>query len=202
MSSKLILTLAACLSLGACATVDLNDVASSKASTSSKVVDINVVQRAASKLYAAFTNRGFVANTSRKRVHSAAMVLLEGMDSEKLTKTDAGYVETATDSTVVLSDIRIATNHVEQTTKAAEVYLAIVPTERSLREELSSLEQALLASREAEQIFETALDKTGANKTSLDYVSYATAVDSLRDVTDAFGDRVREAQSDNAAAIF
>ena len=202
MSSKLILTLAACLSLGACATVDLNDVASSKASTSSKVVDINVVQRAASKLYAAFTNRGFVASTSRKRVHSAAMVLLEGMDSEKLTKTDAGYVETATDSTVVLSDIRIATNHVEQTTKAAEVYLAIVPTERSLREELSSLEQALLASREAEQIFETALDKTGANKTSLDYVSYATAVDSLRDVTDAFGDRVREAQSDNAAAIF
>ncbi len=202
MSSKLILTLAACLSLGACATVDLNDVASSKASTSSKVVDINVVQRAASKLYAAFTNRGFVASTSRKRVHSAAMVLLEGMDSEKLTKTDAGYVETATDSTVVLSDIRIATNHVEQTTKAAEVYLAIVPTERSLREELSSLEQALLASREAEQIFETALDKTGANKTSLDYVSYATAVDSLRDVTDAFGDRVRESQSDNAAAIF
>ena len=202
MSSKLILTLAACLSLGACATVDLNDVASSKASASSKIVDINVVQRAASKLYAAFTNRGFVASTSRKRVHSAAMVLLEGMDSEKLTKTDAGYVETATDSTVVLSDIRIATNHVEQTTKAAEVYLAIVPTERSLREELSSLEQALLASREAEQIFETALDKTGANKTSLDYVSYATAVDSLRDVTDAFGDRVRESQSDNAAAIF
>lgn len=202
MSLRLTLILTAALSLSACATVDLTEVTAPKNASAAQVADVNVVQRAASKLYAAFTNRGFVAKDSRKKMRSAARVLLKGLeDKGAATIASAGYADLAVDSVVVLSDIRMAATHVEQTTKAAEVYLAMAPGEKSLRKELVSLEKALIASREASQVFEDALIKTVGETTALDFVSYSNSVNELRDVTNAFGDRVRESQMNKASEI-
>lgn len=202
MSLRLTLLLTAALSLSACATVDLTEVTAPKNASAVKVADVNVVQRAASKLYAAFTNRGFVAKDSRKKMRSAARVLLKGLEDKGSTSvTSAGYADTAVDSVIVLSDIRMAATHVEQTTKAAEVYLAMAPGEKSLRKELVSLEKALIASREASQIFEDALIKTVGETSAMDFVSYKNSVNELRDVTNAFGDRVRESQINKASQI-
>ena len=195
MSLRLTLLLAASLSMSACATVDLNDIGTKSSPAASKSVDVNVVQRAASKLYAAFSSRGFVTKNSRKKMQTAARVLLNGLeDKDAATTQSAGYAVMATDSSIVLSDIRLASSHVEQTTKAAEVYLAMAPSEKSLRKELVSLEKALIASREASQVFEDALLQTAGTAETLDYKAYVSSVGELRDVTNAFGDRVREAQ--------
>ena len=202
MSLRLTLLLAASLSLSACATVDLNEMASSGATPAAKTADVNVVQRAASKLYTAFTNRGFVPKSSRKKMQSAARVLLKGLEDKEVTSVSAvAYVDMAQSPQVILSDIRMAASHVEQTTKAAEVYLAMAPSEKSLRKELVSLEKALIASREASQVFEDALIKTSGEATAMDYKAYKTSVNELRDVTNAFGDRVREAQMTKVAEI-
>ena len=202
MSLRFTLILTAALSLSACATVDLTDVTTPKASSTVSVADVNVVQRAAAKLYAAFANRGFVANDSRKKMRTAARVLLKGLeDKDTASIESAGYAALATEPMVVLSDIRMAATHVEQTTKAAEVYLAMAPGERSLRKELVSLEKALIASREASQVFEDALIKLAGETKAMDFVSYKQSVNELRDVTNAFGDRVRESQMSSAAAI-
>jgi len=131
MSLRLTLILTASLSMSACATVDLNDIGAKSTPAASKTVDVNVVQRAASKLYAAFSSRGFVT---------------------------------------------------------------MAPSEKSLRKELVSLEKALIASREASQVFEDALLQTEGTAETLDYKAYVSSVGELRDVTNAFGDRVREAQ--------
>ena len=201
MSVKLTIMFAACLSLTACATVDLSEVAASNKAASANVDNLNVVQRAAAKLHAAFSNRGFVAKTSRQRVHSAANVLLKGLESEALSDTvNAGYMDGLTDQAAILSDLRLAASHVEQTTKAAEVYLAIAPADRSLRNELTSLERALLASREAEQLFEAGLEQTGGNMKALEFVGFQHAVNELRNVTDEFGHRVRDERSVKTAA--
>ena len=202
MSLRLTILLTAALSLSACATVDLTEVTAPKSASAAQVADVNVVQRAASKLNAAFTNRGFVAKDSRKKMRSAARVLLKGLEDKGAASiTSAGYADSAVDSVIVLSDIRIAAKHVEQTTKAAEVYLAMAPGEKSLRKELVSLEKALIASREASQVFEDALIKTVGETSAMDFVSYKNSVNELRDVTNAFGDRVRESQINKVSEI-
>lgn len=202
MSLRLTLILTAALSMSACATVDLTEVTAPKAESTAKVADINVVHRAASKLYAAFTNRGFVAKDSRKKMRSAATVLLKGLEDKNASSVvSEGYVHKAADPAAILSDIRIAAGHVEQTTKAAEVFLVMAPGEKSLRKELVSLEKALIASREASQVFEDALIKTSGETTAMDFVSYERSVNELRDVTNAFGDRVRESQMTKLAEI-
>jgi len=202
MSLRLTLLLTAAFSMSACATVDLNDVATSNTPSTEKPVDVNVVQRAASKLYAAFSSRGFVAKDSRKKMRSAARVLLKGLENKDVTTASAAsYADNAQNQATVLTDIRMASAHVEQTTKAAEVYLVMAPADKSLRKELVSLEKALIASREASQVFEDALIKTAGNANAADYMAYTRAVNELRDVTNAFGDRVREAQMVKVAVI-
>jgi len=202
MSLRFTFTLVAALSMSACATVDLNDVATSSSPAAAKSVDVNVVHRAASKLYAVFSSRGFVAKDSRKKMQSAARVLLKGLEDKVVTTASSdGYVVKASDTLVILSDIRMASTHVEQTTKAAEVYLAMAPAEKTLRKELVSLEKALIASREASQVFEDSLLKAAGEATAMDFAAYKTSVNELRDVTNAFGDRVREAQMTKVAAI-
>ncbi|MDB2437120.1 hypothetical protein N9W89_00250 [Hellea sp.] len=195
MSLRLTIALTACLSVSACATVDLNEMGAQSKPTATKSVDVNVVQRATAKLVAAFSNRGFVHKDSRKKVRSATRVLLKGLEDKDVTASaPVSYASLATDKNVVLSDIRLASSQVEQTTKAAEVYLAMVPADKSVRKELVSLEKALIASREASMIFEDALLKTAGTANDLDYTSYKSSVNALRDVTNAFGDRVRESQ--------
>ena len=194
MGLRLTIALLSCLSMTACATVDLDEMAAANNASKSEFVSVNVVQSAATKLYAAFTNKGFVAKTSQKRMQSAAQILLVGLQEQGVKASDESYASTAVDPLIVLADIKTASHHVEQTTKAAEVYLAIAPSDKSLRKELNSLEDALLASRAAEIAFEEALLQTGRPLTSSEFVNYNQHVDELKEVTNAFGDRVRDAQ--------
>lgn len=183
--------------LSGCATVDLNEMAASSASAKTQTTKrANVVERAASKLYAAFTNRGFVAKTSRKRMRSATRILLEGLEDASVTPVagETSYAERALPASVVETDILFAASHVEQTTRAAEVYLEMSPSTDSLRKELSSLETALMASREASRAFKSA-GGTTAQITELD-----ARIDDLGRVTDEFGLRVRRKAGEELSA--
>lgn len=195
MSFRLTIALVSCLSMSACATVDLDEMAAANNASKSEFVSANVVQRAVTKLYAAFTNKGLVAKTSKKKMQSAAQILLVGLQDQGLKENDDDYASITVDPLTVLADIRTASHHVEQTTKAAEVYLAIASTDKSLRKELNSLEEALLASKAAESIFEDALIKTGRPLTTTEFASYNVHVEELKDITNAFGDRVRDSRS-------
>jgi len=201
MRLKLSIILLSCLSISACATIDLDEMAAKNQPTKAATLDINVVQRAASKLYAAFSSKGFVAKDSKKRMQSAARILLKGLEEKDVTDQDMSYAANISDPEIILSDIRLASRHVEQTTKAAEVYLAMAPVETSMRPELNSLEKALLASREAEHVFEDALINSGAAVSLIELKNYSTSVRELSEITNAFGDRVRESQSNHPLQI-
>jgi len=201
MRLKLSIILLSCLSISACATIDLDEMAAKNQPTKAATLDINVVQRAASKLYAAFSSKGFVAKDSKKRMQSAARILLKGLEEKDVTDQDMSYAANISDPEIILSDIRLASRHVEQTTKAAEVYLAMAPVETSMRPELKSLEKALLASREAEHVFEDALINSGAAVSLIELKNYSASVRELSEITNAFGDRVRESQSNQPLQI-
>jgi len=201
MRLKFSIILLSCLSVSACATIDLDEIAASNQATKIATLDVNVVQRAAFKLYAAFSSKGIVAKDSRKRVQSAASVLLKGLEEKDVTDLSLSYAAGISNVDTVLADIRLASRHVEQTTKAAEVFLAIGSAETSMRSELNSLEKALLASHQAENVFEDALANFGVTITSNELKNYSIFVRELSDITNAFGDRVRDAQSQNNAPI-
>lgn len=191
MSFRLTIAILTCVSMTACATVDLDEMASANKVSTASSFDVNVVQRATTKLFSAFTNKGLVAKSSQKRMQSAARILLKGLEENDVISDQATYLATVSDSMIVKADMKTVTRHVEQTTKAAEVYLAMAPVQKSVKKELESLEEALIASRAAETIFEDALLLTNSNSQASEFMVYTTTVDELKSVTDAFGDRVR-----------
>lgn len=173
-----------------CATVDLNEMNLPMAEASSQK-DFNVIERAVAKLKSAFSSKGFVAKTSRKRVKSAAKILLTGLEEKQVTSTgDAGYSDTPKPVSVVLADMNFAKQHIVQTTKAAEIYLEMAPKDRKLDKDLVRLEAALMASLEASNVFEVSLEGQMVERMT----DFDIAVANLRKVTDEFGARVRQQQ--------
>jgi len=84
------LTIAAALATG-CTTVNVAEIATPAAAAKVEVpAEKNIVLRAASKLYAAFRSKGFVAKTSREKLQSAASILLNGLEERALTS-DTDY---------------------------------------------------------------------------------------------------------------
>jgi len=157
----------ACVSLCACATVDVTRVTKAKNIETAESINFNVVQKAASKLYSVFTNRGFVAKDSRRNMRSAARILLKGLEDKPL-NTRVRYSETLKSATELQSDILLATQQVDLTRKAAEVFLAMAPGEVSLKKELGSLQKALVASNEAKKSFSDALsNNNGPSKSKI-----------------------------------
>ena len=65
--------------LSGCATVNMSEIAVPQTAKAEAPAEKNIVLRAATKLYNALTNRGFVAKDSGERVQSAANILLEGL---------------------------------------------------------------------------------------------------------------------------
>ena len=196
MKAKFALLSLLCVAASGCATVDLANVAgtSAVAESSASPDKENVVKRAASKLYAAFTTNGWVANKNRKRVQSAASVLLRGLDATSSSSPLSAYNAASVSQNQIYLDIQRAQSFVSQATKAAEVYLAMAPDDTNLREELASLQEALIASREAQLVFKAALaGQNTSEDTAL--VTFVNSVDALRDVTDAYGDRVRSGRT-------
>lgn len=172
--------------LTGCATVNLSEMATPAAVKTESVPEKNIVLRAASKLYNMLTNKGFGAKESGKRVQSAASILLNGLEERELTVTDVDYAEQDLAITVVEADIRYTAQHINQTNKAAEVFLEIADSDRNMREELESLETALLASREASDVFSTIVTSDNVSLIQLE-----NELAALTRVTDRFGERVR-----------
>lgn len=185
---------AACLALPACTTVNMAEMAGPTAQASDAPAEVNIVKRAVEKLKTAFTQRGFGPKDSRRKMHAAADVLLNGINREAAAS-EGGYAATPKTQAVVAADILVATRHVEQTTRAAEVYLEMVPGDRGVAEELADLEAALMVSEKAVRGFGTALGDTDAAQ----LLDLRRAVDGLRRITDDFGFRVRADQSRTSA---
>jgi len=187
------ITAAAMLATG-CATVDMTEMAIPVAAKSESTAEKNIVLRAASKLYAAFQSKGFVGKTSKKKMQSAASILLNGLEERELTASN-DYAAQGHTYSVVLEDISYATQHVSRTANAAEVYFELSEGRQKLRKELGSLEEALLASRKASASFETVV---GADNSQLRALNLE--VDRLKRVTDNFGQRVRDMAAAEMAA--
>ncbi len=189
----LCITAAAMLATG-CATVDMTEMAVPVAAKSDAPAEKNIVLRAASKLYAAFQSKGFVGKTSKKKMQSAASILLNGLEERELTQENT-YAEQGRPYLVVLEDITYATQHVSRTANAAEVYFEMSEGRQKLRKELGSLEEALLASRAAATSFKAVV---GADSSELR--EFNSEVDRLKRVTDNFGQRVRDMAAAEMAA--
>ena len=176
---------AAALAATGCATVDMTEMASPVAVKAEAPAEKNIVLRAADKLYAAFRSKGFVEKTSRKKMQSAASILLNGFEERELT-TELSYDARNFPRAVVVADIDYASEHVTRTANAAEVYFELSEGGHALKKELGELEQALLASREASTAFEASIGPGSSELRGLNL-----EVDRLKRVTDEFGRRVR-----------
>lgn len=185
-----VIAVSGCLLTSACATVDMTDMTSSQPEAITKTVDVNVVQRAASRLYSVFTNRGFVEKTSRNKMRSAARMLLKGLETKPLSA-HVNYAQSVDSLETITSDIVFAQSYVDQTKQAAEIYLAMAPGETSLTKELASLQKALVAANDAKTSFSDALELKESDDTQTEFVAYTSSLKSLSQVTDDFGVRVR-----------
>ena len=187
------LTAVAIISTG-CATVDMTQMANPITAKAEAPAERNIVLRAATKLYAAFQSKGFVAKTSRKKMQSAASILLNGLEERELTS-NVNYAGQNLPRAVVIEDITYAAEYVRRTADAAEIYFDMSERHSKLREELGGLERALLSSREAVASFEEVVGTDTAELRRL-----TAEVDRLKSVTDNIGKRVREQAAAEMAA--
>lgn len=194
MRSRMFCLIAAAMLATGCATVDVTDIGSPAAAKVEAPAEKNIVLRAASKLYAAFQSKGFVAKTSREKMQSAASILLNGLEERALTS-ETDYSAQNYSRDVVIEDISFAAQHVRQTANAAEIYFELSESRKKLREELGSLESALLSSHEASISFEQIVGPE-----NVEFQIFKSEVDRLKRVTDKFGQRVRERTVAEAAA--
>jgi len=185
------LSLVAIISLSACATVDVSGYAASAANVSAEqpAETGNIIIRTVKRLYNVFVDRGLYEDNSRKRVQSAANILLNGIQApsgDEQRSASADVIEFADFS----GDVQTVRYHVTQTTKAAEVYLDIASSDADLSEELKQLQKALRVSEKAADRL-AKYDRQNDQEAAAQISALQTEVDKLRDVTDAFGDVVR-----------
>lgn len=190
----MILSLAAMISLSACATVDVTGFGASpeKVSVNQPVETGNVITRSVKRLYDVFVDRGIYEDSSRKRVQSATNILLNGLQTPDASVETVAARE-ATQSSKVLDNIQTARYHIVQTTKAAEVYLEIASHDASLTNELKLLQKALRVSEQAAEQF-AANDMADRDDIGRELSGLMHEIDGLRTVTDSFGDVVRARQ--------
>ena len=117
-----------------------------------------------------------------------------GLEERALTS-ETDYAAQNYSRDVVIEDISFAAQHVRQTANAAEIYFELSESRKKLREELGSLESALLSSHEASLSFEQVVGTENA-----EFQIFKSEVDRLKRVTDKFGQRVRERTVAEAAA--
>lgn len=101
------------------------------------------------------------------------------------------YLTRRSESDMITADISRADEYVVATTISAREFLRNNPSATDVGSELSDLETALLSARQAEAMFQQALAEKGVSENSLDMARLSTSVDQLRDVTDAYGIRLR-----------
>lgn len=191
MISRYLLISTVALSCTACATVDLQSMGgSSETTTLSAKSEMNVIMSAVARLKAVFAERGFGTESSKRKVHAAAEMLMNGISSETAVEDENPYFREAKPVPVVLADADLAMRHVVQTRRAAEIYLDLVDPDEPVEKELESLQGALITSERALATFREALPQENLS----DLEPLEASVDGLRDITDQFGDRVRQSR--------
>ena len=183
--------------LSACTTVDLSQVAIKQPREVIQKPTQNVVEQAALSLTNIFKAKGWCKSHPAEKTRTAANVLLNGVDMEP----DNTPIPASVISTRQLSrDLSEAKKLVEQTTKAAEVYLVLSEEITELGAELSHLEAALLAAREAEFGFDKSLQTSSNLIVRHKFTVFSNSVDALKNITDAYGDRIRSQIATRASA--
>ena len=177
------------LALGACATVDIADMTTISGEPAVATADqANVVINASDKLYAAFEEKGLCLSQS-ERMKTAAVAVLKG--KEALTNhPDNAYANQSKSIGAIKLDLTAATMLLDNTRKAAEVYLELTPTDADLRPELKRLEQAYYATQSAQRQFNIAIE-TVEPGTPEQMKTFQAAAEGLRLITNTYGDRVR-----------
>ena len=175
--------------LPACTTVDLSQVAIQSESVAPTPLKKNVVERASAALTSTFRSKGWCSGGPQEKTQTATSVLLNGVDSTPISKhnTELKY----TSETQLAADLVSANEQVIQTTKAAEVFLTISEDVADVDSELSLLETALLSAKEAETRFEKAVTNTGSSSLRQNLETLQSSVQSLKEITDLYGDRAR-----------
>lgn len=172
-----------------CATVDLADMTPASSQTEAPAEE-NVVIRSASAMTEYFTKSGWNVDVGQGKIQAAASFLLRGM-KHKEGKAVAPYVVSATSLNAVRADIQDASLHIQKSVKAAEVYLDMSSGEDDLAGELKVLQTALGACHNAQSVFKAALKKNEVKDINAALASLNKDVHDLRDVTNAYGERVR-----------
>ena len=180
-------------SLPACTTVDLSQVAVNTKPTAIPQQKENVVARSCQKLASLFSHKGWIKNKDKPATQHATNILLHGL--EKTGQNDKQN-QNATPKTYqsvsqINSDIMLANAQIQQTTKAAEVFLAIAAPDTSLEDELSQLETTFLTVKSAQIRFENALEQARALDNNESYNVLTSTIAKLKDITDEYGTRVR-----------
>jgi len=174
--------------LGACTTVDLSQISESQERSIILAPAQNVVERASHSLTAMFRGKGWCKGTPQEKTQSATSVLLNGV-------TNASAKQTSTliynSGAALRADMLTAAVQVNQTTKAAEVFLSMADELTELEAELSSLEIALLSARQAQSKFGLALVNFDTPENKRIHGDLTRSVDGLKTVTDAYGVRLR-----------
>jgi len=189
--------------LSACATVDITDMASNNAPVSSETVkQSNVIKHLSAKLVSTFKDKKWTNLATAKSGQSTADILLRGVSQEAVV-VKASTSQQKVTANALSANIREAEHHVFQLTKAAEKYFTLAEDDVILRDELTVLELALLTSRQAEQTFTHDVELL-TEAPDLDLAEYIESVSSLRDITDEYGQHVRNirALSDTEEAAF
>lgn len=150
--------------------------------------ETNVVMGAVARLKAVFAERGFGPESSKQKMHAAADMLMNGISADSLSSDRNDYSSETRPVAVVLADADIAMRHIDQTRRAAEIYLDVVASDEPVEEELESLQAALLVCERAVLTFKQSLDEEQVDELE----PLKASVDGLRDITDKFGDRVRQ----------
>ena len=182
--------IAAMLMIGGCTTIDITQVSHNDVSEISSVDNRNVVERAAAKLMQTFSDRGWNKKFQNANLAQTSTVLLKGRQEAALN------VEAGQDDMIIIisEDVTEAIMQVENTTKAAEIFLETANDDMDLRHELKILERTLIQSRQAQETFSAALDvdnQIDQVKFRGEFNTYVQHVDTLRNVTNAYGERVR-----------
>ena len=183
-------TVAAILSLSACATVDVTSIGATNTDveTVETVEKGNVITRTVMRLYQVFVAKGWYEDTSRERVQSATNILLNGL-SDVEADAESTVAVTYESEDVLLDEIKTARYHLVQTRKAAEVYLDVASSDAELASELKQLEKAIHVCEQAHENFSK--HETVSTSVETELNDFSAEVEKLRTVTNGFGDIVR-----------
>ena len=195
-SALTIAVLTAGLCLGGCATVEIMPGANEIPAAVADSTDRLALRRSAKMLSYDFAQNGWTQVKASGSKQSAAGVLLRGLKPKKdAPDTRDLYIARMPSMAAVKADIFTAQKRVRGLADDAVVTLAADPDAKALRKDLRALEKALLSAREAEITFSAALTAKGIDTPATDMREYVESVDALRSVTDALGDRSRNAVS-------